>query len=245
MKILNFAQNRQSLFRMAAPVLLAAMGLGAVGNAEAAVILQFQMGQAQPQIEDAANTGDGGNLTGNTGYSTFLVTSTEAYPTQPVLRVNPNGADANAASAYTNSRFFSFTLTVGSNVQDLDLTSLTFNAARGGNGTPRGFGVRVDTPTTSDELVRDSTTIDTVRTTFQNYVTSLDGIASLQNLTAGQVVTFEIATYVPSANVSIEFDDITVNGNVTLVPEPGSAFMLVGAAGLLLRRARRSKSSAV
>jgi hypothetical protein len=40
------------------------------------------------------------------------------------------------------------------------------------------------------------------------------------------VVTFEIPVYSPLSTSTLIFDDITVNGNVTLVPEPATASML-------------------
>ncbi len=151
-----------------------------------------------------------------------------------VLSWNWAFANADASFAFTANRFFSFSVTVGTNVPQLSLTELTFDVAKGGSGD-RGFGVRVDTPTTTDQLVQSSTAITATRPTFENFSIPLSGIASLQNLTARQFVTFEVATYVNSG--SLEFDNITVSG---VIPEPSSALLtLCGAAGLILRRRRQ------
>ena len=48
---------------------------------------------------------------------------------------------------------------------------------------------------------------------------NLTGIAGLQNLTNSQVVTFKIVIFTPQAANSVEFDDITVKGNITPRPE--------------------------
>ncbi len=83
------------------------------------------------------------------------------------------------------------------------------------------------------------TDLTTQRATFTNSDTPLGGFASLQNLTAGQVVTFELGFYSPANGQTIEIDNLVINGNVT-IPEPGSAaIMSVGLLSLLVRRKRR------
>jgi hypothetical protein len=139
------------------------------------------------------------------------------------------GADLGTAVA--NQAWITFTLTVGTNVTDLDLSSLTFDAARGGAGTPRGYGVYVTTPTTTDELVQGATDVTTVRPTWSPQTISLSGFPSLQNLTSGQVVTFKIPFYSNAAGNSLEFDNFTVRGTVS----PGIPAGYVGANKLFLR----------
>ena len=87
------------------------------------------------------------------------------------------------------------------------------------------------TPTTTDELVQGSTAFATQRPTWALQNISLSGFASLQNLTAGQVVTFKIPIFAPAAANSVEIDDLTVIGNITPAPVPP----YVGADKLFLR----------
>jgi hypothetical protein len=89
----------------------------------------------------------------------------------------------------------------------------------------------VNTPTTTNETVQGDTEVATVRPTWAPQSINLTGFASLQNLTNGQVATFKIPLYAPTAASSLEFDDITINGNVLAAPLPPYA----GANRLFLR----------
>lgn len=226
-------------YRGAGVLILAAAALLAAPSADATLILDYQMGQAGPQTQDPVLTASGGNLTGGSGLTQFSFTATDTYASAPVLHLNPaTGATTLATGLSTNS-FFTFSLTVGSSVVDFDLTSLTFDAARGGTGTPRGYGVLATTPTTTDESIKEATDLTTVRPTFTNQVIPLSGFSSLQNLTAGQTVTFKIPIYTPGTGSSIEFDNIRVNADVT-VPEPGVVGLFgFAVVGLLARRRSR------
>lgn len=228
-----------------------ALGLG-ITDSLGALIAEYQMGQGEPQFESSLLTADGGTLTGAAGLTGFNVDASpggaNGYASQPVLQMNTgtkqslSNLSTASAAAFDDNEFFSFTLTIGSLVQDLDLTSITFDSAKGGGGT-RGFAIRVDTPSGNDEVVNSGTTLSTVRPTFVNYSTPLSGFASLQNLTAGQVVTFEVAILASTdinssvATPSIELDNIRINGDAT-VPEPATLGGLA-LAGLLLRRRPR------
>lgn len=124
---------------------------------------------------------------------------------------------------------------------DLDLTSLTFNAARGGAGTPRGYGLLVTTPTTLNEPLQGATDLTTARPNSVLQSIDLSGIGSLQNLVAGQVVTFEIPIYSPVSTSTLILDDLTVNGNVTVVPEPTIISLAgLGACALMVFLRRRT-----
>jgi MYXO-CTERM domain-containing protein len=229
---------RVSATRLGAIAVLGTLFL-ASSSTDAALVLNYQMGQAGPQTQDAVNTAAGGNLTAGAGLTQFSVTATDTYTSAPVLHVNPPNGATNLAEALTTNSFFTFSITVGSAVTDFDLTSLTFDAARGGAGTPRGYAVLATTPTTTDESIKGATDLTTVRPTLTNQSVPLSGFASLQNLSAGQTVTFRIPVYTPASGSSVEFDNIQVNANVT-VPEPG----VVGVGGLaalgMLARRRRS-----
>jgi hypothetical protein len=196
-------------------------------------LVQYQMGTAAAQIQDANKTMSAGVLTPGAGVSLFNATAlvTPAYPGGSQLQVTAINNGVDLATAEANQTWFTFTLTVGANVTDLDLTSLAFNAGRGGVAAPRGFAVYVTTPTTTDELVQGATDVATARPTYTAYDINLSGLVSLQNLTAGQVVTFKIPFYAPAAASSLEFDDIAVKGNVS----PGVPPAYVGLNPLFLR----------
>ena len=120
------------------------------------------MGQYGPQIQDPIQTAAGGDLEPGAGVNLFDIEFSQ-YPSSPALLVNFAASGANLVEAIANDRLFHFDLTVGSQVVDLDLTSLSFNAARGASSTPRGYGVLVTTPTTTDELVQAATDVEAVR----------------------------------------------------------------------------------
>jgi hypothetical protein len=194
------------------------------------ILLQYRMGQRGPQIQDAAQGAAGGDLTPGAGIASFDV-NFSGYATSPALLVNFVATNADLAAAWTNQSLVTFDLTVGSNLAGLNLTSLSFNAARGGSSTPRGIGVYVTTPTSSNELVQSALTLNTVRPEWEAKVVDLSGVGSLQNLAAGQGVRFTLALYTPSPGNSIELDDLTVRGLVTPRTIPG----YVGAEALYLR----------
>jgi hypothetical protein len=181
------------------------------------LLVSYQMGQALPQIQDSANTAAGGVLTAGAGLNLFEVnaTPTPAYASVPVLQVNFKVAGTNLTAALANTNWFTFQLTVGTNVADLDLTQLRFNAARGGAGTPRGYAVYVTTPTSTNQLIQPATDLNTVRPAWSLQQIDLTGISSLQNLTAGQKITFTIPAYSPATGSSVEFDDLEVRGLVS------------------------------
>jgi len=242
-------QRRQTIKSSILPTFMKKTTLSVLGfsaflsasPAYSAVLLRYDMAVVTPTTQDAVNGAGGGSLTRGAGLSSFVINdSPGSYTTVPVLRVNPNNGNTTATDAFTNSSFFSFSLTVGSNVSDLDLTSISFDAARGGGSTPRGFAIRVDTPTTADQVVRTAQDVDTVRATFTNYSTTLNGFTSLQNLVAGNVVTFEIAVYSPNDGNSLEFDNLIVNGDVTPIPEPST--VAIAGLGLVVLGFRRRRA---
>lgn len=190
-------------------------------------LLQYQMGQAGPQLQDAVT---GSDLTPGVGLSQFDLNFNQ-YNSSPALLANFVATTADVPAALANNSWFSFELTVGTNVTDLDLTSLSFNAARGGTSTPRGYGVFVNTPTTTNQPVQGATLVNTVRPNWEPHFVNLTGVGSLQNLSAGQVVRFTLPLYSPSPISSLEFDDMTIRGVVTPRPVPG----YVGAEELYLR----------
>jgi hypothetical protein len=196
-------------------------------------LAQYRMGATNAQIQDADHLVAAGSLTPGAGLNLFNANAntTPNYASAPVLQITAVTAGTDLATAFANQAWFTFTLTVGASITDLDLTGLTFNGARGGGATPRGYGVYVTTPTTLDEAIQGATDLATQRPSWSQQTIDLSGFNSLQNLTSGQTVTFKIPFYSPAPSSSVEFDDITVIGNLSPAPLPPYA----GASQLFLR----------
>jgi hypothetical protein len=208
------------------------LDLTGAGSGADAVVLQYQMGTTNAQIQDAANLVAGGGLTPAAGINSFnVVYNGGSYASQPVLTLTHRLATVDAAAALLNTNWFTFTMTVGTNVTDLDLNSLSLNGSRGGAAGPRGYAVDVTTPTTTNEEVRSATAFNTQRPIWDPQNIDLSSFASLQNLTNGQVVTFRVLVFAPTTGSAIEFDDITVKGDITPGPTPN----YIGASQLFLR----------
>ncbi len=171
----------------------------------------------------------------------------------PFLRVTTADGNTTPSTAFSQNRYFQFSITASLG-SDVDLSSLTFNVARGGDGNPRGFLVRSSadnfattlTATGSPALTTnaDATTtgydITTVRPNYTavNIPLTAAAFQNIQSL-SGSAITFRVYSYAPAVGSSVDYDDITVNGTVT-VPEPASAGLVtMGAIGLLSARRRR------
>lgn len=166
-----------------------------------------------------------------TALSAFSVNSFLGYPT-PVLQASAPNGNLSGADAVANGHFFSFTVTpdVG---YEMDFTSLSFDAARGGGGTPRGYEVRSSVDGFASTL--GTADVTTVRPTLSAYSVDLSdpGFDSLAS-----PVEFRVYTYSPNANNTVEYDNFVLDGSVALVPEPSMLATSVLAMGLLSRRRR-------
>jgi hypothetical protein len=204
----------------AAAALETAVRLDLTGRQTDAVLVQYRMGVATPQVQNAQQGVAGSALTPGSGLNNFNFNYAE-YVSTPVLSANFDVACTDLGAALANQAWISFSLTVGMGVADLDLTSLTFNVAKGGTSSPRGYAVRVTTPTVSFVEVQPATEVIAIRPNWGTLRTvGLSATASLQNLVAGQVVTFYIPVYAPEAGQNLEFDDITVCGDLTPLAAP-------------------------
>ena len=166
------------------------------------------------------------------------------YGTGFVLQEVVNTTTAtNAAGAVAQNTFFQFTVTPTAGYA-LTLTNLSFQAGRGGSGTPRGYVVRSSVDNFANNL--GTADVTTARPTFSTYNVGL----SFTGITSA--TTFRIYTYAPTSTQSVEYDNITLSGTSSLVgaaaPEPSSfglAASVVPLAGFLARppQTKRVKSA--
>lgn len=170
-----------------------------------AVLAQYNGGAATADSADANVTA--GNLT-NGSLTSFNVNQTLGYASDPAYTAFRSAAAAtNIADAITNNSYFSVTVTPASGYT-MNLTSLTFTAARGGASTPRGYGVRSSIDSYASSL--GTADLATQRTTWTNVSIDLTG-ASFQGIGA---ITFRIYIYAPINTVSVDLDTIALNGTM-------------------------------
>lgn len=151
------------------------------------------------------------------------------YATEPVL----SAARANFNESSVRDNVY-FTFSVAANAgNELDLSSLTFNVARGGASTPRDYDIRTSLDAFATSLTG-IVAIDTARPTFAPASIDLSG-AQFQHLTSP--LTFQFRFFTPGVSQNVDFDDITLNG--TVVPEPNGLAMVVLTAGWMFRRRQR------
>jgi len=182
------------------------------------------------------------NVTANnvnaTGSSTTISEGSGAgIDTLLIFGINNNGS---AAQAVANNTYFQFTVTPNIN-REMDLTSLTFTAARGGASTPRGWVLRSSINGFSSNIATEL--IPSVLPTFSPFSVDLSG-AAFQNLTTA--TTFRVYFFSPAGSLNGNFDNLQLNGTVNaignaLAPEPGTfALTLLGICGIgVSRRLRR------
>jgi hypothetical protein len=156
---------------------------------------------------NASVTGD--TIVGGAGMGTIDTTTLVGYASDPTMQCYPvDNSQTSLANAITNGCYFTFTLTPNAGVR-YNLTTLTFNATRGGASTPRGYGVRSSIDSYAADLSGGD--LSTQATTWSNISVDLSA-GGFQNLTTA--VTFRIYVYAPTSGNSVDFDDIAVNGSV-------------------------------
>lgn len=184
-----------------------------VSLAHAETIVQYTMtGDSLNTTTNA--TGIAGSILAKSSLGTFEANSL-GYTTDPEIRVIPPASTTTATLAVTNNAYFSFTVTPTN--KEMDFSTLTFNIARGGAATPRGWALRSSLDSYTNTI--DTGVLYTARPTWTEESVDLTG-ASFQNLTTA--VTFRIYFYTPSTSYSIEIDDITLNGTVSDIQGGGS-----------------------
>ena len=221
------------------PLLAAAFAIGEA--AQAGIISQYSFTGAALNRDATTVAGNvaAGAITdaptvNNNATVVLARTTGVGYSTEPVLSVAR--ANFNESSVPENV-YFTFNVAPTSGYE-LDLSSLTFNAARGGGATPRTYDVRTSLDGFATSLTG-TVELLTARPTFTSVSVDLSG-GQFQNLTSP--LTFQVRIFTPTVLQNIDFDDITINGEVVAaVPEP-AALSLLALAGCWLFQGRRRVS---
>jgi hypothetical protein len=127
--------------------------------------------------------------------------------TDPPLGLGPDSTDPFEAVA--NDKFFELTVTANPGF-GLYLDNLTFEVARGGSSTPRGWVLLMYSSQFGFFTYLDSQEVPSVRNTLTRFTVDLSD-SSFQNLPDA---TFRIYTYVPATDESLDYRNLTLNGTV-------------------------------
>jgi hypothetical protein len=222
-----------------------------VGSASfgAVVVAQYDFNSvADPNNVDTATIAPstvGANVTvsaislGDTtnGLDVYLVRNPATAYDNNVLMTGwrEDGTNPQTGDAFTADKFFQFTVTpnVGS---PLDLTSLDFLVARGGDSGTRLYEIRSNlTGTTSLAGPVEPTAVRSGGTAGMDDISiDLTGYTEFQNLS--NPVTFQFAVATTNSTLNLEWDNITV----TAVPEPSTYAIFAGllALGVVMLRRR-------
>jgi autotransporter-associated beta strand protein len=148
------------------------------------------------------------NITAGSGNTLDLTNSqTPAPASAPWLRVVPTGAWTTGDAAVAGNGYFEFSLSPAAGFM-MDLASIAFDVMRGGASTPRGYDVRTSVNNFATTI--GSAAVGTQRPTFTNVNIDLSALV-FQDLPS---ITFRIYTFAPATAVSVEYDNITINGTL-------------------------------
>jgi hypothetical protein len=209
-----------------------ALPLVGAGRARGDVVAQYALGAngelSNPAVLNAGRSGPGYEATdfdinvtaSNISLSDSIPPSAEEYieitsPSYvdangnqfPVLRFQPGNNSRSPDEAVTKDKYFQFTVTANAGLS-LNLTSLTFDCARGGGAMPRGWVLLSSVDGFANPI--DTQEVLTQRPNLTNFTVDLSG-ASFQQLSA---VTFRMYVYVPGGGQSLEYSNVTLNGKV-------------------------------
>lgn len=155
------------------------------------------------------------------------VTGSPGYTSDPVRQAVPPAGTTTAALAIANDCYQTYTITPDPGTA-LFLTSITWNGARGGASTPRGYDLRSSVDGYAATL--GTANYATVRPTFAAVSIDLSGPA-FQNV--GTAITFRLYMFCPTA-VSLDYDDLTINGDTAVNAQPDQAAVVVAGKPLTL-----------
>jgi len=149
--------------------IITALMLLFTATANADVLVQYTITGNSLNTTTNATGIAGGTLT-NASLNTFVANSL-GYTTDPEIRAVPPNSTTTSSTAVTNNSYFSFSVTPTN--LEMDLTSLTFNAARGGSSTTRGYVVRSSIDSYASNIA--TANLNTVRPTWTAVSIDLSG----------------------------------------------------------------------
>jgi hypothetical protein len=138
----------------------------------------------------------------------FILDRDPAYG-RPVLRIDPGDGASSAAAAVAGGKYFEFTVMASPGFV-LAPESLTFLSARGGGAEPRGWVLRSSADGFASNI--DSQPVPSQRPDLVTFIVDL----SNDVFQGVQAMTFRIYSFVPSGGQSVEYVDVTLNGDVIL-----------------------------
>jgi hypothetical protein len=179
-------------------------------------------------------------ITTGAGLKATLPQTGISWYSAPILQTQPQGGSGSVGTlplAITNNSYWQFTISPQAG-QLLNLTSLTFEGWKGGSSGTRGYGLETSVGGFGPGLTLASADFTATRVSPKpvgsDWTIDLSG-AGFQNLVSP--ITFRVYTY--STAGTVEFDNVTLNGNLVAVPEPGTlAFLGLGTLALMIRRRR-------
>jgi fibronectin-binding autotransporter adhesin len=199
--------------------ILAACAIFSISTAHAVILDQYTFGPngSTPGVLSPSTVDPNAlasDIFADPGLALDLTSPATQPPSTPYLRTTFNIASTTADAAFANNADFQFTLTAKDGFL-LNLASLNFDVMRGGGSTPRGYAVRSSVDNYGTVL--STADVPTARPTFTNINVDLASPA-YQNLTT---ITFKIYSYSPGTGASVDYDNITINGETTLLPTGG------------------------
>lgn len=163
-----------------------------------------------------------------------IVNNGSAAATNPLIRAR------GFSTTFSSSQYFEFSVTPGSGFQ-FDLDTIIFDFAPGGN-SQRDFQVQYSFDGFSTAGIVAGSGGGNVSNSYDRYTFNLQDEDAGNNTTISGV-TFRVLAATPSTSNDIRFDNISVNGTVSTIPEPSTLLGLLALAfsSCLIVRKRRNK----
>jgi len=251
------------------PTLALALLSLAAGSASASVIVDYKMtafGSALTATSTGAAYSSDTNvtITSLVNQSGVFTSGSDNYNSgtdRVSIWSTATGSATNYANAFTAGSFITFQITANAGY-DVSFSSITFQVAAATAGpSDRAFYLVSETNTAN--FSASSTVLSTDRTSAggglipyqaatstntvpQDYTVDL---SSLGGLAAGETRYFRFYLQTPNAVQGIAFDDIVVNGTVSVsaVPEPSTYALLAGCAllGFTLHKRRNPRPACI
>ncbi len=228
--------------------LLSAFGAGVmlflVPLANAAVVVasyNFTSGSAASNDSETNTSATGITFGSGISGAAFANNRLEIGGDDTTTAGSGNNLNGELTTAISGNGYATFTVTIPSDVS-VNLTSVQFDYGTGGSLGAFRFGIGAFSDKTGFTLGDQfyDRFQSTGTTSYPAEQTSLAGEAALQNLTNTSV---EFRIYIGDESGSPDrihfFDNISLSGDVSVIPEPSSTSLMVGILSLLMIRRRR------